>query len=332
MKKISQAIGAAAAAVALLAGCSGGSTGTEAAEFPGKGSTIEWIVPSAAGAGNDILARIMAPAMQESLGANVKVVNKEGGSQVIGLNYAANAKPDGHTMVYTNIPSILGRYLDPSKKAGFDRESFTPIGSFASNAIVIGVNKSSQYKSIKDLFTAAQASPGTITVGTDSRGGDDHINLRILEDTLGLKFNIVHYNSGAEKISALVAGETDFALGGISSFFGQFKSGEINILTVIQETPSPFIPDVPTLSSQGYQVDPMSNNFAVSVPAGTPDDVVAVLEAALKKAEEDPAVQTKLEDAATEPVWVSGADVETLWIEKETQIKPIITELLKTNG
>ena len=62
-------------------------------------------------------------------------------------------------MVYTNIPSILGRYLDPSKKAGFDRESFTPIGSFASNAIVIGVNKSSKYKSIKDLFTAAQAAP-----------------------------------------------------------------------------------------------------------------------------------------------------------------------------
>ncbi len=240
MKKIAQAIGAAVAAVALLAGCSGGSTGTDtAAEFPKKGSTIEWIVPSSAGAANDILARIMAPAMQETLGANVKVINKEGGSQIIGLNYAANAKPDGHTIVYTNIPSILGRYLDPSKKAGFDRESFAPIGAFGSNAIVIGVNKSSPYKSIKDLFTAVQASPGTITVGTDSRGGDDHINLRILEDKLGLKFNVVHYNSGAEKISSVVAGETDFALGGVSSFFGQFKSGEINILSVIQDKPEP---------------------------------------------------------------------------------------------
>ena len=76
----------------------------------------------------------------------------------------------------------------------------------------------------------------------------------------------------------------------------------------------------------------MSNNFAVSVPKGTPAETVTVLEAALKKAEEDPAVQAKLEDAATEPVWVSGADVETLWIEKETQIKPIIAELLKSNG
>ncbi|KAA0113565.1 tripartite tricarboxylate transporter substrate binding protein [Mycolicibacterium sp. P9-22] len=332
MKIFIQTVGAAAAVVALAAGCTGGSTADEAGNFPAKGSTIEWIVPSAAGAGNDILARIMAPAMQESLGANVKVVNKEGGSQVIGLNYAANAKPDGHTLVYTNVPSILGRYLDPSKKAGFDRESFIPIGSFASNAIVIGVNKSSRFNSIGELFDAVKTNPGTVTVGTDSRGGDDHINLRILEDELGLKFNIVHYNSGAEKIAAVVAGETDFALGGISSFFGQYKSGELKLLTVIQDSPSDFIPEVPTLASQGYQVDAMSNNFAISVPKGTPAETVAVLENALKKAEEDPAVQAKLEASGTQPVWESGADVEKIWLDKETVIKPIIAELLQSNG
>jgi tripartite-type tricarboxylate transporter receptor subunit TctC len=332
MKSLIQTVGAAAAVVALAAGCTGGSTADEAGSFPTKGSTIEWIVPSAAGAGNDILARIMAPAMQESLGANVKVVNKEGGSQVIGLNYAANAKPDGHTLVYTNVPSILGRYLDPSKKAGFDRESFIPIGSFASNAIVIGVNKSSRFNNIGELFDAVKASPGAVTVGTDSRGGDDHINLRILEDELGLKFNIVHYNSGAEKIAAVVAGETDFALGGISSFFGQYKSGELKLLSVIQDSPSDFIPEVPTLASQGYQVDAMSNNFAISVPKGTPAETVAVLENALKKAEEDPAVQAKLEASGTQPVWESGADVEKIWMDKETVIKPIIAELLQSNG
>jgi tripartite-type tricarboxylate transporter receptor subunit TctC len=331
MKRQLMAIGAALAAVVLTAGCSSGSTG-DAGAFPKKGSTIEWIVPSAAGAGNDILARIVAPSMQTSLGANVKVVNKEGGSQVIGLNYAANSKPDGHTLVYTNVPSILGRYLDPTKKAGFDRDSFIPVGSFASNAIVISVNKSSPYKTIKDLFAAVKAKPGAITVGTDSRGGDDHINLRILEDSLGLKFNIVHYNSGAEKIAALVSGEIDFGLGGISSFYGQYKSGELNILTVIQDTPSEFIPEVHTLASQGFQVDPMSNAFAISVPKDTPAETVSVLEAALKKSEEDPAVQTKLKDTGVQPAFMSSADVEKLWTERETVIKPIIAELLQSNG
>ncbi|CAN5438286.1 tripartite tricarboxylate transporter substrate binding protein [soil metagenome] len=333
MIKHLRGFGVAAVAAVLLTACGAGSSGSESAgEFPKKGSTIEWVVPSAAGAGNDILARIVAPSMQETLGANVKVVNKEGGSQVIGLNYAANAKPDGHTMVYTNVPSILGRYLDPTKKAGFDRESFAPIGSFASNAIVIGVNKSSPYKNIGELFDAVKASPGTVTVGTDSRGGDDHVNLRILEDKLGLKFNIIHYNSGAEKIAALVAGEVDFGLGGISSFFGQYKSGELNILTVIQDKPSDFIPEVPTLASQGFEVEPMTNAFAISVPKDTPAETVAVLEAALKKAEEDPAIQAKLKDAGVQPAWMSGADVEKLWTERETVIKPVIAEILQSNG
>lgn len=332
MKKFLPAIGAAFAAAVVLTGCGGGSATESAGEFPKPGSTIEWVVPSAAGAGNDILARIVAPSMQETLGANVKVVNKEGGSQVIGLNYAANATPDGHTLVYTNVPSILGRYLDPSKQAGFDRESFTPIGSFATNAIVISVNKGSPYQTIGDLFAAVKANPGTITVGTDSRGGDDHVNLRVLEDELGLKFNIVHYNSGAEKISAMVAGEIDFALGGLSSFYGQYKSGEAHILTIIQDTPSDFIPEVPTLDSQGFDVDPMTNAFAISVPAATPAETVAVLEAALKTAADDPAIQAKLEDAGVQPAWMTGADVETLWTERETVIKPIIAEILQSNG
>ncbi|WP_024819010.1 Bug family tripartite tricarboxylate transporter substrate binding protein [Arthrobacter sp. 31Y] len=334
MKKATTLITTAVAASMALAlsacgGQAGSTTSAAAVDFPKSGTTIEWIVPSAAGAGNDILARIVAPAMQEDLGANIKVVNKEGGSQVVGLNYAAQAKPDGQTFVNTNIPSILGRYLDPSKKAAFDRSSFTPIGSFATNSVVIGVNKDSKYKSIKELFDAVKAAPGKITVGTDSRAGDDHINLRLLEDQLGLDFNIVHYNSGADKVAAIVSGEVDFALGGVSSFFGQYKSGDIKLLTVIEDTPSSFVPDVPTLKSAGYDVKPMSSTFSLSVPSKTPKEIVAKLEASLKKAAETPAVQEKLKGAATQPAWVSAADVSKLWEQREAEIKPIIAELLQ---
>ncbi|MFJ4029531.1 Bug family tripartite tricarboxylate transporter substrate binding protein [Paenarthrobacter sp. NPDC089989] len=334
MKKTTRLITTAVAATFALAlsacgGQSGGSTGTAAGDFPKSGSTIEWIVPSAAGAGNDILARIVAPVMQKDLGANIKVVNKEGGSQVVGLNFAAQSKPDGHTIVNTNIPSILGRYLDPSKKAAFDRSSFTPIGSFATNSVVIGVNKDSKYTSIKELLDAVKASPGKITVGTDSRAGDDHINLRLLEDQLGLDFNIVHYNSGADKIAALVSGEIDFALGGVSSFFGQYKSGDVKLLTVIEDNPSSFVPEVPTMKSAGYDVKPMSSTFSLSVPAKTPKEIVSRLEASLKKAAEDPTVQEKLKGAATQTAWISAADVSKAWEERETEIKPIIAELLQ---
>jgi tripartite-type tricarboxylate transporter receptor subunit TctC len=323
------AVAAAMAATLMTTAACGPDTTATAGAFPQKSTKIEWVVPSAAGAGNDVLARIVGPALETELGAPVRVVNKEGGNQVIGLNYVADAKPDGRTMGYTNIPSIFGRYLDPSKQATFNRESFTPIGSFAFNDVVIGVNKTSPYGSIKELFAAVKEQPGKITVGTDSRAGDDHVNLRVLEKALDLDFNIVHYNSGADKIAALISGEVDFALGGISSFIGPSKSGEIRILTVINKQPSPFIPDVPTLETEGFKVDPMTNNFAVSVPAKTPATTVTALETALKAAIEKPEVADKLKAAGTAPAWLSSSEVTAIWKERETAAKPIIDELLK---
>lgn len=321
-------LAAAAAAVALVTGCSSGSASSPAA-FPEAGSTVEWIVPSAPGAANDILARVVAPAMQTDLGANVRVVNKEGGSQVIGLDYAAKSDPDGHTLVYTNVPSILGRYLDPSKKASFDRSSFTPIGSFASNSVVVGVNKNSPYTSITQLIDAVKAAPGSVTVGTDSRAGDDHVNLRTMERDLGVDFNIVHYNSGADKITALLSGEVDFAIGGVGSFYGPFKAGDVRLLSVVQDQPNSLFPEVPTMSGAGYAVAPMTNNFAVSVPAGTPAETVSRLSAALQAAANDPAVHDKLVSTGAEPVWVSGPDVAALWEQREKALAPVIAELLQ---
>jgi tripartite-type tricarboxylate transporter receptor subunit TctC len=325
------ALTALAAGSALLAGCTSSAAapgGASDATFPESGQTIEWIVPSAAGAGNDILARILAPVLSEELDANVKVVNKEGGSQVIGLNYLASAAKDGGTIGFTNIPSIFGRYLDPSKQAGFDRESFAPIGSFALNDVVIGVNASSPYTSLEELFDAVEAAPGEITVGTDSRAGDDHVNLRTIEKELGLDFNIVHYNSGADKIAALVSGEVDFALGGVSSFIGQYKSGEISILAVVNDQQSPFLPDVPTIADAGFELEPMTNNFAISAPAGTPEETIAALEGALEAATQDPEVAEKLEAAGTVPTWEDAAEVAALWEEREKTAKPVIEELI----
>lgn len=326
----------AALAAVALAGCSSAagtsSTGDGAdAPWPAAGTDIEWIVPSAAGAGNDILARIVAPAMQESLDANIQVVNLEGGSQVVGLSKLATSAPDGTTLGYTNIPSILGRYLDPSKNATFNRDSFLPIGSFATNSVVIGVAADSPYETIGDLFAAVEDDPGTITAGTDSRAGDDHVNLRILENELDLEFNIVHYNSGADKVAAVLSGEVDFALGGVSSFYGPYKSGDIRLLAIVEDEPSELMPDVPTLSAEGYEVAPMNSRFTLSVPAETPENIRSSLEAALKAAAEDPAVVEKLTNAATVASWMPGDEVAQLWKEREATTTPIIEELLQVS-
>ena len=326
---------AAVSAVGLMAltacssssGASSSSTG-EAAAFPVEGETIELIVPSAAGAGNDILARIIAPSLQDKLGGNVEVMNKEGGGQIIGLTYLAEADPDGMTLGFTNIPSVLGRYLDPSKNATFTRESFTPVGSFTSNTVGIYVKSDSPFQTLDDLVKAAEADPGAVTTGTDSRAGDDHVNLLKLQDTLGAEFNIVHYNSGADKVAALVAGETQFAVGGVSSFYGQIQAGDVRPLAVVADEESEFLPGTPTLKSLGFETEDMTSRFTLSVPSETPAATVAALEAALKATVEDPAIAQKLKDSATEPQFINSADMQTMWTERETATKPIIESLL----
>lgn len=322
-------------ASSVLTACSSGSgtstpAGQKATEaWPEAGTNIEWIVPSAAGGGNDIMARILAPAISEELGANVQVVNREGGNQVIGLTELARAEPDGTTFGATNLPSILGRYLDPSNRATFTRESFTPIGCYASNDIIIAVPADSPYATIEDLLSAVEAQPGVVTAGTDSRAGDDHVSLATLERDLGLDLNIVHYDSGADKVAALVSGEIDLAVGGVSSVIGPWKSGDVNVLAVIAEERSDLAPDVPTLTEAGYKgAAPMTSRFCLSVPAETPKPVVSTLEGALETAMADPEVLQKMKDAATLPDVLTSAEAAELWAQREASAAPIIQEIL----
>ncbi len=109
-------------------GATSGASGEQTAEsWPEPNTNIEWIVPSAAGGGNDIMARILAPVLSEELGVNVQVVNREGGNQVIGLTELAQAKPDGTKLGATNLPSILGRYLDPPTVVGKTSTCSSPL-------------------------------------------------------------------------------------------------------------------------------------------------------------------------------------------------------------
>ncbi|MFC7491179.1 MULTISPECIES: tripartite tricarboxylate transporter substrate binding protein [unclassified Knoellia] len=323
--------GALAAAVAVtLSACGSSQTpaGSSSAAFPPKGKTVEIIVPSAAGAGNDILARILAPRLEKELGTNVQVVNKEGGGQVIGLTALAKAKPDGLTIGFTNLPSVLGRYMDPSKKATFNRESFAPVASFATNAVVIAVNAKSPHKDLQSLLDAAKANPGKLNAATDSRAGDDHINLVRLQESLGVTYNIVHFDSGADKVAALVGQQVDFIVGGVSSVFGPYKSGDLRILAVVDDEASPFMPDVPTLKGLGFTQDTMTSLFTLSAPAGTPAATVAVLEKAIQTAVADAAVQQKMKDTAVNASFTPAKEVSSAWKEREDATRPVIEAVL----
>ena len=228
-------------------------------------------MPSAAGAANDTLARIMAPKMGEELGANVQVVNVEGGNQVIGISQMAESDPDGLTIGYTNIPSILGRYLDPTQNAPFDRSSFAPLGSFATNDGIIAVNAGSPYETLDDLVAAAEDAPGELNSATDSRAGDDHIHLELLQEALLVEYNIVHFDSGSDKVAAVVGSRSSSQSEGSPATTGLSSPATSALSPSSPRSPARSCPTCRRLTRSGYDMEPMTSFFTVSAPAGTPE-------------------------------------------------------------
>src|SRR5512142_902095 len=149
--------------------------GAAALDFPQKGRSVTIIVPNAPGGINDMTARLVAPVLEKELGTPVQVVNKPGAATLTGLTEAALAKPDGHTIVVLGLPGNLTAYLDPDRKAIPQVRELQPVASQNLDVGAALVNAESPYRTVKDLVSAAKASPGGLMAATDGLMGSDHM-------------------------------------------------------------------------------------------------------------------------------------------------------------
>ena len=287
--------------------------------------TIEWIVPSAAGAGNDILARIIAPAMQEELGANVKVVNKEGGSQVIGLSYAGQRQARRHTHRLHQHPldprplprpveegRLRPRELHPDRVVRLQRRR----------------DRRQQGQPVRDRRRAVRrrrrparerspSAPTPAPATTTSTCASSRT-------TSGSTSTSSTTTAAPTRSPPWSSGETDFALGGVSSFFGQFKSGDVNILTVVEDEPQHVPPRRSHPGRAGVRRRADDQQLRRLGPGRHPArDRRRPRGRPRRRPTEDPGRQARSSQVpATQPAWVSGSDVATLWEEREAEIKP----------
>ncbi len=153
-----------------------------AADYPQKGKSIQMLVGNAAGGPTDLGARIMAAGLEKELGVPVVVVNKPGANGQIQLTQVASAKPDGYTFGTVNFPVTITGYLDPTRKATYNRKSFEPLAMHVNDPNIFAVLTKSPYKTVKDLVEAAKAKPKTITVSSGMRN-DEQIGIVQLAET-----------------------------------------------------------------------------------------------------------------------------------------------------
>jgi tripartite-type tricarboxylate transporter receptor subunit TctC len=261
----------------------------QAADYPNR--VIRMIVPYPAGGTSDVLARVLAKKMGDSMGQSIVIENIGGAAGTIGATAVARAAPDGYTLIFgyatqfTIAPALYQNLnYDPIK-------SFTPIGSVVRFHFLMTAYSAVPVKTLPELVAHAKANPGKLTYASPGVGTSTHLVGELFK--LKQQIDLVHvpYRGGGPAITDYVAGRIDSYWDAVAPLLPWVEKGNIKPLAVTSAQRMPALPDVPTVIEAGM---PELNVFtwtALFAPAGIPPDVAKTLEAELQKALADREVQ-----------------------------------------
>ncbi|MBS71251.1 MAG: tripartite tricarboxylate transporter substrate binding protein [Pseudomonadota bacterium] len=256
--------------------------GTAQADYPCKEATF--IVPYSPGGGSDQMARRLVPGLEEALGVGVNIVYKTGGGGAVGFSELHRSAPDGCTFSNTVVPNVI--ISSKGEGVGYKPGDFAYIGMTESSAGTLMVPKDSKYKTIEDFIAAANENPGMLTVA--GTGGSGLSRWNQLESVLGIETTYVPVGGGVGKMIPMLAGShVDGAATGANH--ATKHKGIVDAILVAGPNEVPTLPGVPNEPDWNYVI-----TWGLMAPPGTPSDIVETLNAALRSAASDPAVQDAL--------------------------------------
>lgn len=279
---------------------------TALAAFPERVITL--VVPTAAGGGNDAMARVIAQKMSTLLGQQVIVDNKAGANGAIASEFVARAAPDGHTILFGYIathgmnPALQKLRYDPVK-------NFEPIGRVCTSPTLMVVNPQVTAKSVPDLVRQSQGAPDKFNYASAGNGTAPHFSAELFKLESGGKMAHVPYRGSAPAMTDTMAGQTQVMFPSLFSAYPYVKSGKLRAMAVAGTKRSPLLPQVPTLEEVGIKGVDISQWYALFAPAGTPRPVVDQLNKALLTALADKEVARRIEDHGAT---VEGSSPEAL--------------------
>ena len=288
--------------------------------YPDKSRPINVIVAYPPGGGTDVAARVMTALFEKEMGMPVVVLNKAGAGGQIGFTEIARSRPDGYTLGYLILPTVITTYLDPDRKAVFSRKSFELLAMQDQDPGILAVKGDSPYKTMKDLMDAAKAKPGSIRACTAGILSDDHIAAMMAEQLGGVKFAIVHLDGAVPGRIAVLGGHVEAYFGNVSEVRSQVSGGAMRVLAVFDKKRSRFYPDIKTAEEQGYPL--FSGVYhGVGIPAGAPREVRDFLVEALKQVITGDEFIKRMEKMSYEPLYMDPQQYSAFWSEYETGAK-----------
>ena len=276
--------------------------------FPNK--PIRMVVGYSAGGGNDLIARIVAAKLQEKLGQPVVVDNKPGAASIIAAELVAKAAPDGYTLlmapsgpmtinpaVYTKLP------YDPAK-------DFAPISLLAEFPLMLVVGADQPIKSVKELIDFARANPAKANYASSAT--PFQLASELFNQRTQSKFQHIPYRGSGDMAQAVVSGQVLMAIADTAPISGLLNGGKLRALAITSAKRNPAFPDVPTMGEAGLSGLEIALWTGLVAPAGTPADVIAKLNAAVRDVLAMEDVKTALGKLAVEPVATSPEEYRGL--------------------
>jgi tripartite-type tricarboxylate transporter receptor subunit TctC len=268
---------------------------------------VRVIVPFAPAGPTDVFARLMAQKLSEQMGAQFYVENIVGAGGNIGAGRAAQAPADGYTILVNGGNHVVNPALYPH--VPYDPiKDFDPVTIAVSAPAVLTVHPSLPAQTVQDLVSLIKANPGKYSFASPGTGTPPHLVGELFRFSLGLDLVHVPFNGGGPAIGSTVAGHTPISFGSTAPAVPLVKDAKLRALAVSSKRRSPPLPDVPTMAEAGYPEVEGESWFAVVVPAGTPKEIIALLQREIARAIALPDMKEHLAALGYEPVASTAED------------------------
>jgi tripartite-type tricarboxylate transporter receptor subunit TctC len=279
----------------VLAACAAGSeSAAQTPTFPDR--PIRMIVGFSAGGGTDVIARILAQKMSETLGVSVVVENRTGASGLIAAEAVAKSAADGYTLMmgsqttFAVAPTLYRKSaLDPTKE-------FAGVAMAGISPLVLVVHPTVPAHSVEDVIAMAKAAPGAINFGSGGLGTTPHMAAELFSSLAGIKMAHVAYRGEAPAINDLLGGQIPLMFANLSAVLGNVKAGGLRALAVTSARRSAAAPEIPTVAETALSDFEAATWFALVAPVGTARDVLARLNLEVQRALAQPDVKQRFAD------------------------------------
>jgi tripartite-type tricarboxylate transporter receptor subunit TctC len=267
--------------------------------YPSRPVTI--VVPLAAGGGSDLLARLVAQKLERRLGKPFVVENRPGGGNTLAAGMVARANPDGYTLMQATS-TAMAINVTLQKKLPYDPvKDFAPVALLTASPFVLTVSADSPVKSVAELIALAKAKPGELNYGSAGPGSMHHLSTELMLSLTGTRMQHVPYKATPPAITDLLAGRLQVLFGDGPSVVPQIRDGKLRALAVSTAKRSPATPDVPTMQEAGIAGFESAAWQMIIAPAGTPPEIVALLNKEVRAIFSEPEVTQELTNRGMGP-------------------------------